>query len=69
MIAEAPVPNPFTNPQPAVVNRANYRGSTVIIGGSEEDAFISGAAYLYSSRLFVDDFESGDTTVCSTTSP
>ncbi len=45
------------------------RGSTVIIGGSEEPAFSPGAAYLYSSRLFADGFESGDTTAWTTTEP
>jgi len=43
-------------------------GGTVIVGGSEEDAVTSGAAYIYSSRLFADGFESGDTSRLSATS-
>lgn len=37
------------------------RRGTAVIGGGEEDAFTPGAAYIYSSRLFADGFESGDT--------
>ena len=44
-------------------------GGTLIIGGGEEDAFTPGAAYVYSSRLFADGFESGDTSSWSSTSP
>jgi len=45
------------------------RHGTAVIGGSEEDAFTPGAAYIYSSRLFDDGFESGDTSAWSATAP
>lgn len=45
------------------------QGSTVVVGGSEEDAFTPGAAYVYSARLFADGFESGDTSAWSATQP
>jgi len=45
------------------------QGNTVVVGGGEEDAFTSGAAYVYSSRLFADGFESGDSAAWSVTLP
>jgi len=45
------------------------QGGTVIVGGSEEAAFSSGAAYIYSSFLFGDGFETGDTSAWSSTVP
>lgn len=42
---------------------------TVIVGGGEIDANSPGAAYVYSSRLFADGFQSGDTSAWSSTSP
>lgn len=45
------------------------QGGTVIIGGGEIDANSPGAAYIYSSRLFADGFESGDTLAWSSSAP
>jgi hypothetical protein len=45
------------------------RSGTAVIGGAEESAFTPGAAYIYSSRLFADGFESDDTGAWSGTVP
>ena len=47
------------------------RHGSVIVGGGEEDAFTSGAAYFYSraSQVFSDGFESGDALAWSSTAP